>query len=130
MTARPDSTFPIRFKPYKLDISQFGETPRTEMNFSIENIASFDVHLSMVQFPEELVIVELPDVVEAGKTAQGTLRLKDTAIDKVFDKSFTVELDDEPHSRFTIPIIRKLHNPPPSHTTTAADKSGEGSSKR
>ncbi|HUV31345.1 MAG TPA: hypothetical protein VMY05_09685 [Acidobacteriota bacterium] len=119
--ARPDSTFPIIIKPYKLDISQFGEKVRDEMKFNITNVSEQDLKVRLVYQPEGYFDLELPGTVKAGKTAQGVLKLRKEAIDTSFDKSVTIELDDESASRFTIPIKRKLRIPGQSSTAAASE---------
>ena len=106
VVARPDSTYPLIIKPYKLDISQFGEKVRDEMKFNFTNVSEKDLNLTLIDRPEGLFDLELPDKVEAGKTASGALKLQADAIEKSFEKSITIQVDDEQSSRFTIPIKR------------------------
>ena len=108
---RPDSTHPIVIKPYKLDISQFGEKVRDRMSFNITNVSEQDLTLELIDLPVDLVEVDLPDKIEAGKSAKGELILKPKAIEESFEKSITIELDDQEKSRFTIPIRRVLRIP-------------------
>lgn len=104
--ARPDSTYPLVIKPYKLDISQFGEKVRDEMKFNLTNVSDQDIEITLVDRPEGYFDLELPDKVEAGKTAHGVLRLHDDTIELSFEKSITIQLNDEQSSRFTIPVKR------------------------
>ncbi|MCP4685817.1 MAG: hypothetical protein GY867_10285 [bacterium] len=108
---RPDSTYPVIIKPYKLDISQFGEKVRDQMKFTITNVSEQDLDLSMVYFPTDLVDVSLPASVSAGKSAEGVLRLKEPALSMSLEKSFTFQLNDADGSRFTVPIKRTIKNP-------------------
>jgi len=106
VVARPDSTYPLIIKPYKLDISQFGEKVRDEMKFNLTNISDQDIELSLIDRPEGYFDLELPDKVEAGKTAHGVLKLHDDTVEQSFEKSITIQLNDEQSSRFTIPVKR------------------------
>ena len=108
---RPDSTYPAVISPYKLNISQFGEKVRDEMSFNIENVSDMDLVPSLIDYPSELFEVELPDKIKAGKTEKAKLRLKDDALDLNYDKSFTIEFNDEAKTRFTIPVRRSLRVP-------------------
>ena len=108
---RPDSTNPIIIKPYKFDISQFGEKVRDEIKFNITNVSQTDVEITLVDRPEGFFDLKLPKKVKAGKTAQGTLKLHKESIDMDFEKSITIELDDEQSSRFTIPVKRTKRTP-------------------
>lgn len=105
---RPDSTYPIVIKPYKLDLSQFGEKVRDKIKFKISNISDQKLNLSMISYSKDYFEVKLPKSISAGKTAEGELKLKKLAIDKSFEKSFTFELNDQQKSRFTVPVKRTL----------------------
>jgi hypothetical protein len=111
IVARPDSTFPIVIKPYKLDISQFGEKVRDEMKFNITNVSETDLEIALIDMPEGIFELKLPDKVEAGKSAQGVLKLDGEALELSFEKSITIELNDEAKSRFTIPVKRTVRMP-------------------
>jgi hypothetical protein len=115
---RPDSTYPIIIKPYKLDISQFGEKVRDQMKFTISNVSDKPLDLSMVAVPTELLTLTLPKSVPAGKSAEGMIKLKPDALKKEFEKSVTIELGDGKATRFTIPVKRALRVP--GDTTQAA----------
>ncbi|MBI5267181.1 MAG: DUF1573 domain-containing protein [candidate division Zixibacteria bacterium] len=117
---RPDSTYPIIIKPYKLDISQFGEKVRDQMKFTIMNVSDKPLALSTVGLPTDYITVTLPASVPAGKSVEGLIKLKPDALKKEFEKSLTIQLDDEKASRFTIPVKRSLRLP--GDTTRAANE--------
>ncbi len=52
--------------------------------------------------------VELPGSVDPGESVEGVLKLKEFALDKEFEKSFTFDLDDAAKTRFTVPVKRKM----------------------
>lgn len=120
VVARPDSTYPVIIKPYKLDISQFGQKVRDEMKFNITNVSDNDLKITLIDRPEGLFDLDLPSRVEAGKSAQGTIKLHDEAIESSFEKSITLELNDEEMSRFTIPIKRTMRQPGQSAASTGS----------
>jgi hypothetical protein len=103
---RPDSTYPIVFKPYKFDISQFGSKIRDEMKFSIINVSNQHLRLELVDRPKKLFDFQLPKLIEAHATWTGLLKLHPKAIPMSFEKSITVRLLDENRTRFTIPVKR------------------------
>ena len=123
VVTRPDSTYPITFKPYKLDISQFGEKVRDEMRFEITNVSEQNLEIGLVDRPEGLFSLELPSTLGAGQTATVVLRLHADAVETSFEKSITIELNDQQSSRFTIPVKRTLRLP--GETTTTAGIKGE-----
>lgn len=118
-----DSTHPLVIKPFILDLSQFGDEVRDELEFSLTNVSDRDLGVTLIDRPEGHFILELPSSVDANSSAKGTLRLTDDALDESFEKSVTIQLNDETGSRFTIPIKRSkliIDNP----QTNAAGKSG------
>ena len=50
----------------------------------------------------------MPKKVKAGKTAKGRIEILGDFVDQEFEKSMTLELGNTAHSRFTIPIKRKI----------------------
>ncbi|MFZ1685660.1 MAG: DUF1573 domain-containing protein [Candidatus Zixiibacteriota bacterium] len=126
VVARPDSTYPIVIKPYKVDLSQFGDKERTEVKFTIQNVSDKSIAPVLVSSASDYVTVKLPKSIPAGKTAEAVIKIKKEAEAKPFNKSITLQLNDEKSSRFTIPITRTIRgaagaNPaiaqpvPPSH---------------
>lgn len=113
---RPDSTYPLVVTPHKLDISQFGQKERKEVTFTIENITPADLNLSVIDVPSDVFTVELPGKIGAGKKAEGKIRLAGNGDIGDFEKSVTFEVNDEQHSRFTIPVRREVRS------TTSASK--------
>lgn len=111
VVARPDSTYPIVIRPYKLDISQFGDKVRDKMRFSITNVSDEDISLELIAGLTDIADVELPKKIKAGKSAEGVLKLKKDALGTSFEKSFTFQVDDELSSRFTVPVKRMLKKP-------------------
>ncbi len=109
--ARPDSTYPIIVKPYKLDISQFGEKKRDQMKFNLANVSDEELQVKLVYCSDDYFEVNLPDKLKPGQTAEAVLKLKDNVLDQSFEKSFTFELSDEPHTRFTVPVKRTVRSP-------------------
>ena len=109
--ARPDSTTPIVIKPYKLDISQFGEKVPDHMTFTITNVSEQDLSPTMVSSSSSTFVVELPSEIKAGETVEAVLKLREDALAESFEKSFTLELNDAASTRFTVPVKRVVKSP-------------------
>lgn len=110
VVTRPDSTYPVVIKPYKLDMTQFGEKARSETKFSMMNLTQAPLTPIIVSTQNDYFQVTLPKSIPAGGSAEGTVMVKPDVMEKAFDKSFTIELNDESHSRFTIPVKRQLRS--------------------
>ncbi len=105
---RPDSTYPVVISPYKLDLSQFTTKVRDKITFKISNVSDIELHPTLVCMTKDLFELELPDKIAAGGEAEAVLKLKHEALELSFEKSFTIQLDDEKSSRFTIPVKRTV----------------------
>jgi len=121
---RPDSTFPLIIRPYKLDLSQFAERVRDQIKFKITNVSDSTIDLSLIAQPSELMDVTLPKTIAPGQTAEGLAKLKKGAVSKTFSTSFTLEANDASKSRFTIPIKREIRLPGQAADTAAGTQIG------
>jgi len=107
----PDSTFPVIIKPYKFDISQFGEKERKKLKFEITNVSDNELNIQLIDMPIGMFKVKMPDKVKAGKSEEGELELLDDYVDQEFEKSITIQLSDKNMTRFTIPVKRTIRIP-------------------
>lgn len=124
VVVRPDSTYPVVIKPYKLDLSQFTDKVRDKITFTITNVSDQKLDIEMISFSKDYFEVKLPSSIEAGGSAEGTLKLKKDNLEKSFEKSFTIELNDEKTSRFTIPVKRTVRKA--AKTASSVGSTGSG----
>ncbi len=101
---------PIIMERPRVDLPQYGEEITDSARFVIKNVSKQDLHISLVESPEE-INVRMPKFVKTGGSASGIVRLKDNARDIDFWKSITFEVDDEKRSRFTIPVEKSQRLP-------------------
>ena len=120
---RADSTYPLIVKPYKLDISQFGQQVRDRMKFTVTNASAEPLDITLVSAPD-ILTVDCPKTVGAGATVQGSIVLAERALKTEFEKSITIEVNNAAHSRFTIPVKRALRLP--GDTTANVNVSASG----
>lgn len=116
---RPDSTYPIVIRPYKLDLSQFTDKRRDRIEFAITNVSDKDLELTVIDTPEAFFEINLPSSVKAGASATATLTLLPRGEESSFEKSITIEVGDSDHTRFTIPVKRTLRVPQAQQTAGA-----------
>ena len=107
----PNSTRPIVLKPHIFDISQYGEKSRTEFKFEIENISDQELKLEVIDYPESMLKIDFPKKIKPGKTESGKVEVKGIFKNVEFEKSITIELNDEGRTRFTIPVKRIIQIP-------------------
>jgi len=108
---RPDSTYPVVIAPYKLDLSQFSDKPIDEADFTITNRSDQTLDVTLIAGESALFSIDIPESVKPGESASGHLKLHKDAMEKSFEKSFTFELSDSAHSRFTVPVKRTVRVP-------------------
>jgi hypothetical protein len=111
VVTRADSTYPLQVKPYKLDLSQFGTTVRDQMKFTLANVSDTSLGVTLVYFPDDLVMVDVPKSIGARADAGAVVHLDENALEQSFDKSITIQTDDQAGSRYTIPIKRQVRSP-------------------
>jgi len=121
----PDSTYPVVIEPYKVDLSQFSEKKVDEREFEIANVSDQELELTLIAGPVDMMKIELPDKIGAGKTEKGKVTLSEDALGESFEKSFTFELNDQNKTRFTVPVKRTLRAAPSGSITEAKAKAGK-----
>ena len=108
---RADSTYPLMLSPYKIDLSQYGANVRDRASIKITNVSDRALAIKMVSGPVEYGTLSMPEKIGAGETVEVELVLNEASVKESFERSFTFELDDEHHSRYTIPVKRRYHDP-------------------
>lgn len=106
IVTKPDSTYPIVIQPPKIEFAA-GDSTET-MEFAITNKSDGVLSPRIVSAPRRLVSITLPQSIQAGESTIGSVTLKKAGLKAGFEKSVTIQLNDEPKSRFTIPIKRSI----------------------
>lgn len=120
IVTRPDSTYPIIIRPYKLTLGQFTDQLRKKHSFTIENISTDEIPIRLIACPPDLFEVDLPTEIGPQSSAQCFLRLTDIGLTESFEKSFTIELGDAKKTRFTVPVKHLVT--PVSKPVTSVDR--------
>ncbi len=105
-------------KPYKLDLSQFGEKLRDKINFTISNVSDEKIDLTIVSYASKFFEITMPSSVDAGKTISCSLKLNKDILKQNFEKSFTIETSDSKKTRFTVPVKRQVRSSTQADTKT------------
>jgi hypothetical protein len=104
----PDSTFPIVIKPYRLSVSRAGKIEIDEGKVVLDNVSDQDIQVKVIDAAYDYFSVNAPKVIKKGASADLKIKLKEQGLSTPFEKSVTLELNDVPKSRFTIPVVRRL----------------------
>ena len=102
----PDSAYPVRLQPSRLDVSQFTEAPRRKAKFLVENLGAHDYELELVDWPDQFYEVKLPGKVKAGETVEGEIIVREDKVEESFERSFTFTINDDSGTRYTLPVKR------------------------
>lgn len=105
---QPDSTYPIVIKPYRVYVSRADTIEVDESRFKVTNVSDEELTIKLVSQPPGYFNIEIPETVKAGATAECKLKVNPEYLEGAFEKSITIELSDKAHSRFTIPVARRL----------------------
>ena len=110
----PEAAFPLRFDPYKLDVSQFGSKPRRSAIFTLENVSDTDYTFTLLDTSGRSFDLELPTRIKKGEKITGKVTVHEDAIKGDFEESFTIELNDQAKTRYTLPVRRMYRTREPS----------------
>ena len=99
------------FKPYKFDISQYGEKTRKKLEFTITNVTDEKLNIDLIDMPAGMFKLSLPNSIKPGKEAKGEIELFDEFVSEEFEKSITFELTGKETIRFMVPVKRVIRIP-------------------
>ncbi len=106
LLADPQQARPIVLDPPRLDVSQYKATPRLRARFQIHNRDTVDYRITLIDHADEFFEVRLPQIVKAGDSAQGGIRVRESVAEREFEHSLTFEIDDDSTTRYTLPVKR------------------------
>lgn len=100
-----ESAPPISLVPAKVDVSQFTKL-RRKAKFTLYNRTGRDVRLELSDGAFKSFEIKIPSEIKAGGSAEGEIKVVESAIKTEFEESFTVEALGDERMRLTIPVIR------------------------
>jgi hypothetical protein len=119
VVAHPDSTHPIVIEPFRVNFPPTADDKGGIATFEIRNVSAEPLSITLIDQPEGMFEIDLPDRVKGGQTKEASIKLQDSSTGP-FQKSITLEVREESATsgtRFTIPIKRVGQ---PSAATTRA----------
>lgn len=108
--SRPDSTYPVIFRPHKLDISQYGEQVRDRAKLTITNVSGNELAIKLIDSLPGYGRLILPRKIGAGEIIDVELILDPAVLGVSFEKSFTIQFGDDTTGLFTVPVRRFLRD--------------------
>ncbi len=107
---KPESIGPVGFEPFKLDVSQYTKKPRRKAKFQLVNKSDKDYEITLVDIDGKAFDVKMPKKIKAGESIDGMITIHKDKLDKEFDSSFTIEINDDFRTRVSLPIRRIIRN--------------------
>lgn len=104
----PNSTDPLVINPSIINFSQANIKNNDNYVFNITNVTDQDFDIIIIDQPENMFDLKLPNKIKAGKNAQASIKLNEEFKTLSFEKSITIEVNDTNKSRFTIPIKQNM----------------------
>ena len=108
VVSKPDSTFPVVLKPFKFDLIGSSDTTPVQLQFTITSVSRQSLTPRLVSAPKSLLSVLLPKSIPPGGAGEAIVKVKWAGMKETFEKSITLEFDDEAKSRFTVPVAYRL----------------------
>lgn len=105
---RLDDSKPIAVLPYKADFLKFADMDTQSLEIEITNTSDEDLDLQLISFPLKECEVKIPKSLRAGEKNKIKIDLKKEYIDKEFNRSITLFVNDTNKTKITIPIKRKI----------------------
>lgn len=101
---KPDSLTPLTLSAATLNWEQ--DTKAKEQKLIVKNVSKNPVKMHIVSQPYGYLKITLPDQeIKPGKDKEIKVKIQPGIKDLEFKKSFTIELDDSLHTRYTIPTL-------------------------
>lgn len=110
VTPRPDTLTPIQVRPYKIDISQFGDTVRDSASFTLVNVTHTTLRLETIATPQKFMQVYLATEIYPNQEANCAISLTEFGTSVDFAESITFEVDQPTGTRYTIPVKRTIRD--------------------
>ena len=104
-----DEAWPAVLRPDILDVSQYGEKTRRQGRFHLENRSDEDLRVIVVDSVLKSFEIKIPDVVKAGETIEGRIRVREDMVTSDFTESVTLKISGRESHFYTLPIMRRYH---------------------
>lgn len=108
LIANPERDLPLLIEPRRLHVAQVTVKPRRTAKFQIENRSDKDFKITPIDWAKDYFDVNLPEMVPAGGTVEGSITVhKDKTLEE-FERSLTFSISDDDKTRYTIPVERMV----------------------
>jgi hypothetical protein len=104
---KPEDAFPVVLLPEVCDVSQFGDKTRRMDRFTLQNKGTEDLKVVVVDSALKAFEVKVPDLLPAGATIEGRLRVIDSMVVNDFAESVTFLLQGTNDYVYSLPVVRR-----------------------
>jgi len=102
-----DEAWPVVLRPDILDVSQYSEKTRRLGRFHLENRSDEDLRVMVVDSVLKSFEIKIPNVVKAGETIEGRIRVRENMVTSDFTESVTLKISGRESHFYTLPIMRR-----------------------
>lgn len=104
-----NQAYPLSLSPAAMDLVDLPGADQGLFRIKLHNRSDQSLHFKIIDIPDELVTLTLPEELAAGAEGEALLEMTSVGQSKSFIKSLTFELDDENSTRVTIPLKYQPH---------------------
>jgi len=102
-----DSAWPVVVQPDLLDVSQYGTKERRRGSFHLVNRSNEDLAVTAMDTTLLAFQVNVPELLKAGETIEGRVRVREDKVLNDFDESVIFRLEGKQTYYVTLPVLRR-----------------------
>lgn len=106
----PEELSPLAVTPTFFDYSNITGEKTQQVVFGMKNTGLVDISLSVVDSPEDIVAIRIPDSLKVGERGPGVITLLPDYLYQDFAASLTIEINQSDMYRITIPLFRRTES--------------------
>lgn len=122
VVTNPEELEPLAVSPTFFDYSNITGEKTQKVVFGLKNTGLVDISLSVVDSPEDIVAIRIPDSLKVGERGPGVITLLPDYQYRDFTSSVTIEINQSDMYRITIPLFRRTET---ADSTTADGQSAD-----
>lgn len=110
VVTRPQERSPLDVSPTFFDYSNITGEKTQKVVFGLKNTGDVDISLSIVDSPQDIIAIRIPDSLKVGQQGPGMISLLPDFQYRDFTTSLTIEVNNSAMYRVTIPLFRRTES--------------------
>jgi hypothetical protein len=104
VVVNPGKDYPYKIQPYILNYDNL-KKDQSKLAFTITNNTETDLKVELIEYDPQVFEIKLPKKIKSGKAAEVEVKLKKESAEENFEKSVTLQFNDEEKTRITVPLV-------------------------